>query len=372
MNRPWLAVSVALGVVLGIFASWTPTVDASRNPSGTYSLPSGNPVATGTSITSSWANTTLSDLASEITNSLDRNGQGGMIQPLRCADGSSSAPAFSWTSETGSGLYRAGSGDIRMQVSSTNVQKWSATTATFPVGITATQSAANATAVTTTGNGTGYGLRATGGSGGGYGIIGTGGGTNGWGVTGLGVGTGLGGSFTGGATDGTGVAGTGGNTNGKGVVGTGAGTGTGGQFSNGTAATGGTRRDALVLTNGDLSLDGVTEATSTTAVKNRLTPKSMVKAWGSLVGNGASPTVQEAFNVYDVSCATSAITVTIAEDFISGTGYAVNVTGQTDYICFSTSKAAGSFVITCRDYAGTPIDLCATTPVIDFIAVGRQ
>jgi len=47
----------------------------SRNGSGTYSLPVGNPVVTGTTITSTWANTTLTDIASAITDSLAADGQ---------------------------------------------------------------------------------------------------------------------------------------------------------------------------------------------------------------------------------------------------------------------------------------------------------
>lgn len=47
----------------------------SRNGSGTYSLPAGNPVVTGTTITSTWANTTLSDIASALTGSLAADGQ---------------------------------------------------------------------------------------------------------------------------------------------------------------------------------------------------------------------------------------------------------------------------------------------------------
>lgn len=41
---------------------------------GTYTLPAGNPVISGTTISSTWANTTLSDLGNEITNSLPRDG----------------------------------------------------------------------------------------------------------------------------------------------------------------------------------------------------------------------------------------------------------------------------------------------------------
>lgn len=53
----------------------------SRNGSGTYSLPAGNPVVTNTTITVTWANTTLSDIASELTNSMPRDGQAGPTGP---------------------------------------------------------------------------------------------------------------------------------------------------------------------------------------------------------------------------------------------------------------------------------------------------
>jgi hypothetical protein len=47
----------------------------SRNGSGTYSLPTGNPVVTNTVISSTWANNTLNDIASALTGSLASDGQ---------------------------------------------------------------------------------------------------------------------------------------------------------------------------------------------------------------------------------------------------------------------------------------------------------
>jgi hypothetical protein len=46
-----------------------------RNGSGTYSLPSGNPVVSGSTISSNWANNTLSDIATALTGSLAKDGQ---------------------------------------------------------------------------------------------------------------------------------------------------------------------------------------------------------------------------------------------------------------------------------------------------------
>jgi hypothetical protein len=54
----------------------------SRNGSGTYSLPAGNPVVTGTSISSTWANTTLSDIATALTGSVASDGQTTMTGNL--------------------------------------------------------------------------------------------------------------------------------------------------------------------------------------------------------------------------------------------------------------------------------------------------
>ena len=41
-----------------------------RNLSGTYTLPSGNPVTAGTTITTTWANNTLNDIATALTQSV--------------------------------------------------------------------------------------------------------------------------------------------------------------------------------------------------------------------------------------------------------------------------------------------------------------
>jgi hypothetical protein len=46
-----------------------------RNGSGTYTLPIGNPVVTGTTISSTWANNTLTDISNALTGSLSADGQ---------------------------------------------------------------------------------------------------------------------------------------------------------------------------------------------------------------------------------------------------------------------------------------------------------
>jgi hypothetical protein len=54
----------------------------SRNGSGTYTLPAGNPVVTGTTISTSWANNTLNDIAATLTDSVAADGQTPMTGDL--------------------------------------------------------------------------------------------------------------------------------------------------------------------------------------------------------------------------------------------------------------------------------------------------
>ncbi len=118
----------------------------SRNGSGTYTLPSGNPVVSGTLIDASWANTTLSDLASAMTDSLSRSGQGGMTAALRLFDGTSTVPGLAWGSETTTGWYRAGAGDMRLVVTGSEVMKYLSS----GVAVTGTLSATGAATLSST------------------------------------------------------------------------------------------------------------------------------------------------------------------------------------------------------------------------------
>ena len=54
----------------------------SRNGSGTYNLPVGNPVISGTTISSAWANSTLNDIATALTGSVAADGQTAMTGVL--------------------------------------------------------------------------------------------------------------------------------------------------------------------------------------------------------------------------------------------------------------------------------------------------
>lgn len=406
-------IGLLAGLALGIVAGYWPDSDAARNASGTYSLPSGNPVVTGTTITSTWANNTLSDLSTEMTSSLDRAGRGAMTAPLQCSSGSVSAPGLTFSGDTNTGLYRIAADNLGATVGGTQAQEWSVTESRFPLGVTVLQDTTNAAGLTVTGNGTAAGLSATGGATGngltgtavggsgsgvigtgfdtGAGVIGLGGGTSGTGVSGLGGSTiGYGVSGTGGSPNGSGVRGvgtgngngvlatgggssasgtfsTGGTPNGTGVQGVGAGTGAGGLFTSGTAATGGTRQSAVTLTNGDLDMNGVANPTSTTALLNRITPASFIKAWASLTGT----TVDRGMNVSSVTCASSLLTVTMAQGMNDG-NYVVSCEGGTSRICSTSTETTGSFVISVFGNDGVLVDLCTGSPNVRFMLIGAQ
>jgi hypothetical protein len=118
--------SIAVAVAVGIILAGVGTVAlATRNISGVYSLPDGNPVVTGTKITTTWANGTLGDIGTELTNSLSRDGYGGMRAPLQCTDGNAGAPSITFGTETTTGFYRIGSNDVGLSIGGT--KRWEQT-----------------------------------------------------------------------------------------------------------------------------------------------------------------------------------------------------------------------------------------------------
>lgn len=103
-----------------------------RNSSGVYSLPAGNPVTPFTVITSAWANPTLADVAAEITNSLSRDGYGGMRAPFRIFDGTLAQPGLGFLNEVGIGIYRESAGVAHIVNTSTKVITLRPSIAEFP------------------------------------------------------------------------------------------------------------------------------------------------------------------------------------------------------------------------------------------------
>jgi hypothetical protein len=123
-----------------------------RNSSGTYSLPTGNPVVSNTLIQSTWANTTMSDIGSSLTDSLDRFGRGSMQAPLKGIDGTAVAPAYSFSSEGTLGIYRAGAGVIGFSVAGALVLSIATTGLVFTNPLVLPVGSAAAPALTFTGN----------------------------------------------------------------------------------------------------------------------------------------------------------------------------------------------------------------------------
>lgn len=337
-SRVLLAFAV-LGIAAAFIASMQPSV-AARGPSGSYSLPL-SPVTSGSTISPTWANTTLNDLGSELTNSLDRQGRGAMLAPLQLATGSVSLPSLTFSADIDTGLYRGGANDIRMSSGATYVQGWTSLGATFPVGLTATQTATDGTAITATGNGTGHGVTATGGATG-VGVTGFGGTASGRGVEGFGTGVSEGGAFTGGTGGGHGVVGVGspsGVTSGAGGVFTGGPTGHGVVAAAGGSTTADTNtRSAIVVGGGHLSLIGG-NPTSTTSFANTLTPMNLVKAWARVSGGVGTATIAAGFNVASATMVNTdtCIRVFWQQDFSSA-----------NHGCIATSNAnTPDYVLSC-------------------------
>ena len=95
-----------------------------RDASGNYTPPAGNPVAAGAVITTTWANPTVTDIGTELTASLDRNGQGGMLAGLKAFAGVVTLPGISFTSEVTSGLYYNTTADLRFSVLGADTTRW--------------------------------------------------------------------------------------------------------------------------------------------------------------------------------------------------------------------------------------------------------
>lgn len=103
-----------------------------RNSAGTYTLPGAyNPVVADELITSEWANATLSDIASALTNSLDRYGNGGMVGSFRLADGTITSPGLAFTNDSTSGMARLSAYVLTMVVNGVAIAEISADTFKF-------------------------------------------------------------------------------------------------------------------------------------------------------------------------------------------------------------------------------------------------
>lgn len=88
-----------------------------RNGSGTYVLPTGQPVSPGTVIQSSTFNAFVADIGNEMTNSFPRDGQAPMTAQAKFIDGTVTIPGISFNSENASGIYRPSAGVVALTAS---------------------------------------------------------------------------------------------------------------------------------------------------------------------------------------------------------------------------------------------------------------
>jgi hypothetical protein len=95
----------------------------SRNANGDYTLPLSD-VVNGTAITATWANTTLNDIATALTDSLDRYGRGGLSSPLENVDGTLLAPGIGFANEASTGIRRSGTNEMRAVIAGADVARW--------------------------------------------------------------------------------------------------------------------------------------------------------------------------------------------------------------------------------------------------------
>lgn len=320
----------------------------SRDSGGNYTLPNAAFVP-GTVISSSTMNSNFTDLSSEITNSLDRNGKGGMLARLRGVDGTSALPAYAFTSETTLGMYRAGSGDLRF---SSNGTDWltlttSLITSSRPLTVSGALVASSTLAVTSdltvdtstlkvdaTNNRVGIGtaspsaLLAIGHAG----------------VVDANVPVQMNAAAAGEAYYGVNKAGAAGF-----LVG----------FSNGGApGTGAVIRtvanDPLLFyvnnttrvgewTSTGLNLSSMSNPSSSTAFTNTITPTNIAKAWANVTTDGAgNATINDGFNVASASIVGTDLAVTIAGDFANVTYVAICQAVNAIYTCYAVGKAVGS------------------------------
>lgn len=379
-----------------------------RDSNGNYSSPSGAFVS-GTTIDSAVMNGKLNDIGSEITNSLDRNGQGGMLTYLRGVDGTVNLPAYSFTSETTLGFMRNGSGDLRAVKDGTSLFKFSTTEnrSYVPFKVSAGGIVVDAGGATVTAGGltvTAGGLTVTG-------TLPAQGGVDGVAqVTASGATSATDletfalqslkattpGSSTvrlttrtinrGAVTDweqvdlglsydvGT-VVGQGGSIFlGKNGV----------TLNSGTSATAADPAIALTLGNGHIRLNG-TAPNSDEALANTLTPANIVKAWGKVVTDAAgNATLVDGFNVASVTVTTGGATTTVKvalQQDMSNDDYSVILTGQRagtgGYMFTVAAQTTADFDVNCTQLNPTgpsisTILLNNVAVTFYFQVVGRQ
>lgn len=359
MNTP-----IRIGLLIGLcFGLAVPYLLAARNGSGTYSLPNTgsvpNPVVTGTTITSAWANGTLSDLATEMSDSLSRSGKGAMTAPLQLANGTAAAPALTFASDTDTGIYRVGANALGVSIAGQNVCTFNADGGDGLEcsirGRFTGDPGSNNQGVYGVGDGTGAGVEGIGGGTDGIGVKGTGGATNG-----------AGGQFLGNATSG-----------GYGAIGQGYGASyAGGRFLHASTTTGMNRYNGIEVTQDDIAFTSVVAAQPDAGITNRVMAGNVAKVWGYVDLNGASAEIlRDGMNITSISCTTNTLTVTIESDFATSYFAAFASTNYSNPSVMAL--AVDTDVSSASDIAITGVppgggNMCDASATISFVIFGNQ
>lgn len=104
-----------------------------RNGSGTYSTP--NSFTSGTTIESAAMNANFSDVGTEITNSVAKDGQTAMTGPFKAANGTAAAPGYTFGADTDTGFFRKDGNTIGVACGGTEVASFSTSGVSFlPTG----------------------------------------------------------------------------------------------------------------------------------------------------------------------------------------------------------------------------------------------
>jgi hypothetical protein len=111
-----------------------------RSVSGSYTLPGAvNPVVSNDLITANWANTTLNDVATSLTNSLDRTGNGAMLAQLKLLDtGGAGAPPLAFAGDLDTGLYPVAANQLGVSLGGTLAATFASTAFTLPNAVVPT------------------------------------------------------------------------------------------------------------------------------------------------------------------------------------------------------------------------------------------
>ena len=130
---------IIYGLLIGITLGFVfPILAAPSRSGGTfnYSTGAGPVVAGGQTISSTWANTSLTDIQTGLTQSLSRYGDGGMEVPLQLVNGALGAPATKFASSTTTGIYYTAGPTFNIAAGSTNALACAPTGCTMPLDVT--------------------------------------------------------------------------------------------------------------------------------------------------------------------------------------------------------------------------------------------